>query len=189
MASEKLKFWTKWKIIDKLKKIKHFEIILVILLALIVALIWFWDWGSSTEASVDKTSTESDYATQLETKLEKLLGNITGAGSVSVMITLDGTTQLVLAYTTDEKKNSTENTTSSGTSSKTETVNTSTSPVIITTNGSSSPLVLTEILPEVKGVVVLAEGANDIKVKLEILKAVQALLGVTSSQVEIFVKE
>jgi len=47
---------------------------------------------------------------------------------------------------------------------------------------------LTEILPKVKGVIVIAQGANDIRVKLDILKAVQALLGVSSSQVEIFVK-
>lgn len=192
MASEKKKFWENWKLVEKIKKIKHFEIILVILLALIILVIWFWDWGSDASASSNdsllNTSDKDDYASMLETKLSSILSEINGAGSVSVMVTLDGSTELILAYTKDENKNSTENTTSSGTTSKTETINTSTSPIIINSSGSSTPLVLSEILPSIKGVVVLAEGANDIKVKLDILKAVQALLGVTSSQVEIFVK-
>ncbi len=192
MASEKKKFWENWKLVEKIKKIKHFEIILVILLALIILVIWFWDWGSDASASSNdsllNTSDKDDYAAMLETKLSSILSEINGAGSVSVMVTLDGSTELILAYTKDENKNSTENTTSSGTTSKTETINTSTSPIIINSSGSSTPLVLSEILPSIKGVVVLAEGANDIKVKLDILKAVQALLGVTSSQVEIFVK-
>ncbi len=192
MASGKKKFWENWKLVEKIKKIKHFEIILVILLALIILVIWFWDWGSDASASSNdsllNTSDKDDYASMLETKLSSILSEINGAGSVSVMVTLDGSTELILAYTKDENKNSTENTTSSGTTSKTETINTSTSPIIINSSGSSTPLVLSEILPSIKGVVVLAEGANDIKVKLDILKAVQALLGVTSSQVEIFVK-
>ena len=43
-----------------------------------------------------------------------------------------------------------------------------------------------EIMPPVKGVVVIAEGAGNVRVKLDLLKAVQALLSVSSSQVEIF---
>ena len=59
---------------------------------------------------------------------------------------------------------------------------------VINVNGSSEPLVLYEIMPDIKGIVIVASGAGDVRVKLDILKAVQALLNVQSSQVEIFVK-
>ena len=42
-------------------------------------------------------------------------------------------------------------------------------------------------MPDIKGIVIVASGAGDVRVKLDILKAVQALLNVQSSQVEIFV--
>ena len=179
----------KWisSLAEKVKKIKHFDIILVVILSAVILLVLFGNWGSKDDTVVTQAST-TDYATILEQRLGNALGNISGAGLVDVMITLDGTSELVLAYTTDNKNNSTENTTSNGSISKTETNNSSTTPIIINTNGVSSPLVLTEILPKVKGVIVIAEGANDIRVKLDILKAVQALLGVSSSQIEIFVK-
>lgn len=172
---------------EKIKKIKHFDIILVVILSLVILMVLFGDFGKNDQVVNTQAST-GDYATTLEGRLSQALSSINGAGSVDVMITLDGTSELVLAYTTDSKNNSTQNTTSNGSISKTETNNSSTSPIIITANGTSTPLVLTEILPKVKGVIVIAQGANDIRVKLDILKAVQALLGVSSSQVEIFVK-
>ena len=104
------------------------------------------------------------------------------------MITLDGSSQLILAYETESKSNTTDNTTSSGTSTKTNNTTANSTPIIINSNGQSTPLVLSEIMPDVKGVVVVCEGANNIRVKLNILEAVQALLGVSSSQIEIFVK-
>ena len=185
-------FFEKSKIISKLKSIKHIEIYLVIILAGIVLLIWFGDFGlKSTKASTETkqiSSTVAVYTQELENKLEKTLSQIEGAGEVCVMITLDGSSQLILAYETENKSNTTDNTTSSGTSTKTNNTSTNSTPIIINTNGQSSPLVLSEIMPNIKGVVVVCEGAGNIRVKLNILEAIQALLGVNSSQVEIFVK-
>lgn len=190
----KLMAWLdKSKLITKLKGIKHLNIILLILLVVVVLIIWFADFGLNTKEKQTSTSTStsntlSDYTTLLETKLSKTLSLIEGAGSVDVMITLDGASQLILAYDTESRTNSTDNTTASGTSTKSNNTTTNSSPIIITKNGQSEPLVLSEIMPNIKGVVVVCEGANNIRVKLNILQAVQALLGVNSGQIEIFVK-
>ncbi len=186
------KFLSKFKWFEKLKKIKHLEIYLVVLLACAVLLIWFVDFGdkktknSGATETVSSTSSTLEYAKELEGRLEKALSNISGAGYVKVMITFDGVKEIVLAKQTDEKKSLTTNTTSSGGTNKTETTTVSTEPVLITENGSTNPIVLMEILPNIKGVIVVAQGANNIRVKLDLLKAVQALLSVNSSQVEIF---
>ena len=179
----KFEFLNKFKWFQKLKKIKHIEIYLVVVLACLVLLIWFVDWGGDDEGqitSVSSTSSTSKYAEELEGRLEDTLSQISGAGSVKVMITFDGVTELVL------KTSSTSNTTSSGATNSTETTTVSTEPILITENGSTNPIVLMEILPDIKGVIVIAQGADNIKVKLDLLKAVQALLSINSSQVEIF---
>lgn len=175
----------------KLKKVKHIEIYAVIVLAVVVLGIWFLPNESSKKTDSNylvTTTTTTKYAESLENRLNKVLKDIAGAGEVSCMITLDGEVERVLAYSDDQKNSSTQNTTSSGTVNKTETENSSKEPIIITVNGSNEPLVIKEIMPAVKGVVVVATGANNVKVKLDILKAVQALLKIESSQIEIFCK-
>lgn len=175
----------------KLKKIKHIEVYAVILLVVVVLGIWFLPSGKTTQKTnnfVQTTTTTTQYAQSLESRLNALLRDIAGAGDVSCMVTLDGEVERVLAYANDQKNSSTQNTTSSGTINKTETENSSKEPIIITVNGSNEPLVIKEIMPAVKGVVVVAAGADNVKVKLDILKAVQALLKIESSQIEIFCK-
>lgn len=181
--------FNKW--LAKLKKVKHIEIYAVLLLAILVLIIWFYPTGEQKEIQdnvLSSTTTADEYALGLENRLVKVLSSIAGAGDVTCMITLDGQVELVLAYSNDEKISSTQNTTSSGTINSTETSNINKEPILINVNGSSEPLVLYEIMPDIKGVVVVASGANDVKVRLDILKAVQALLNVNSSQIEIFAK-
>lgn len=178
------KYWA------KLKKVKHIEIYAVIILVVVVLAILFVPTSSQPQKSETNSSITSttQYALSLENRLNSVLRDIAGAGDVSCMVTLDGEIERVLAYSNDIKNSSTQNTTSSGSVNKTETENSSREPIIITVNGASEPLVIKEIMPAVKGVVVVATGANNVKVKLDILKAVQALLKIESSQIEIFCK-
>lgn len=175
----------------KLKKVKHIELYSVVLIAVVVLCVMFFPNENKTQKTIvsqSVTTSTAQYAESLENRLNKVLKDIAGAGEVSCMITLDGEIERVLAYSDDQKNSSTQNTTSSGAVNKTETENSSKEPIIITVNGSSEPLVIKEIMPAVKGVVVVATGADNVKVKLDILKAVQALLKIESSQIEIFCK-
>ena len=191
----KLKSWLEQsKLMTKIKNIKHIRMIAIILLVLLVLFVWFADFNFGTKEKQTSTTvtTSSDsltnYVNNLESRLAKTLTQIDGAGAVDVMITLDGSSQLILAYDTESRTNTTDNITSSGTSTKSNNTTTNSTPIIINKNGQSEPLVLSEIMPNIKGVVVVCEGANNIRVKLNILQAVQALLGVNSGQIEIFVK-
>ena len=44
-----------------------------------------------------------------------------------------------------------------------------------------------EVVPKVSSVIVVAEGAKDYKVKIELLKAVEAILNLPTSNIEILV--
>ena len=88
----KFKFW------DKLKKIKHIEIYIAIVILLLIYL----STTKTTKVSSSNNTNEitiSSYIDNLETNLEKTLSNIAGVSNVHVMITLDMTS----ANVTDSK--------------------------------------------------------------------------------------
>ncbi|MCK9575005.1 MAG: hypothetical protein WCX32_00550 [Clostridia bacterium] len=177
-------------IFKKLKSVKNIELIIAVVLCAIVLLIFFSTFSTSDSSSADTTNTvytsTSEYVNELETKLSNILANINGAGKVSVMITTTGSSQLVIATSTEERNNSTSTTQSGSTINTNTSVTIIETPILVTDQGTSSPLILQEIQPEIKGVIVVAEGADNIKVKLEILKAVSAILGISTQKIEIF---
>lgn len=144
------------------------------------------DSGSGS-VSEPKSSGSSDYATGLEGRLTSILSEIQNAGKISVMITLKTGTELIPAK--DESvsdKTTNEKDMEGGTRTITEK---STSDQVVFKNnqgGTSEPLVLKEINPEIKGVIIVAEGAKDPKVKQELSNAVQTVLDIPAYRVSVF---
>lgn len=173
----------KTSIFGKLKNIKHFEIIVVIAFCAILLLIYASTFNSKkTEKNTSTTLTTEEYATYLENKLSNVLSHINGAGNVNVMITLECGVEYVYAT------NKTEETTSSTISGTTTTQTTVSEEIIlVSVSGKSSPIVLKENLPKVSGVVIVASGANNINIRLELQRAAEALLEVDEKDIEILV--
>ena len=86
---------SKFKWVEKLRNIKHIEIYITIIFAVILILIFFSSTGSnkktyaSSKQSVSQEHTINAYVDEIETKLEDILSKINGASNVSVMVTLD----------------------------------------------------------------------------------------------------
>ena len=176
---------------------------LVIILALGVVLILVADFyrdlnpvgtapqNTDTTNITDSQSntTKTDTVTELENKLTGILGEIQDVGEVSVMITLKSGSEIIPAKdesvtdkTTDEKD------VEGGTRAINET-NTSDQVVFMNEQGGASkPLVLKEINPDIKGVIIVAEGAKDPRVKLQLTEAVQTVLDVPAYRVSVFEK-
>ena len=173
---EKLKF-------DKSKGIK----LLVLIICFSIVLIFCLNF--TTNSKTKRTNgdinyryqTGLEYSASLEKKLENLISKIKGVGQVTAMVYLSESPKLILAESTDEKVN----TTTSGSSSTSYTT-TVTEPIILTNSGYSSPLILTEQLPEIHGVVIVAEGAGDISVKLNIIQAIKTLIDISSGNIQVF---
>ena len=166
-------------IVKKIKNIKHIEYIVLAVFICILALILL---SSNIFKKTATTTNNSDYSQMIESKLEKVLSNIDGAGQVSVMVTVESSPQLVIATSKEEKTTSnSSNTSNSNNKTVVET------PIIVNKNGVSTPLILQEIQPKITGVIVVAQGANDAKVRLELLKAVQSVLNIEISCIEIFI--
>ena len=150
------------KIIKKYGNTKSLYIIIIIGVVLMLL--------SSGGKQKDDTKAPSYGAYSDEERLEAILEMVDGAGDVSVMITYHGTVTYDVAF--ENKETSSE---------RSEEITRSSENSVITTGG--EPLIKGEVFPKVKGVVVIAEGANDIRVKKALTDATVAALEVAPFKV------
>ncbi|MEN6412562.1 MAG: hypothetical protein ABFC84_07340 [Veillonellales bacterium] len=125
------------------------------------------------------------YEESLEGKLANILSQVKGAGTVTVNITLEnGSTQEHAKNIVRESKVIQEKDTSGGVRTTTETKENE-QILLSKENGVDKPVMVREIKPVIKGVLVIAEGAYDSTVKVNLTKAVEAGLGVPSYKITI----
>lgn len=141
--------------------------IAVILLLFLSTIIPQEKSGSQSLAQA-KTAEETERA--LEQRLCAVLSEIDGAGSVTVMVTLDSTAQRVFAQDTKSANSGT------GSSQSSE------SSVVLAGSG-KEPLEQSVILPRVRGAAVICSGAADPAVKEKIANAAASVLGIGISRV------
>lgn len=134
----------------------------------------------------DNRRTEEE---KVEQRLQKILEKIQGAGDVEVMITFEIGTEVIPAVNTVSSEDNTEEKDSSG-GTRTITSRSVTENVVIADDSSGNkPIVLKEIKPQVKGVIVVAEGADDVQVKARLYEAVKTVLQIPGYKVQVYPKE
>lgn len=171
----------KFNFIEKIKNIKHIEIIVIVVFCAVLLLIYTSTFNAKTTEKITTTTlTTEEYANYLENKLSNVLGHIQGAGKVSVMVTLSCGVEYVYATNTEEVTNASKD---ASKTTKSEDL------IMVSLSGKSSPVVVKEKLPKVSGVIIVASGAKNISVRLELQKAVKALLDVETNNIEILVGE
>lgn len=129
-------------------------------------------------------SVERDYGDYLEKKLEKILGQLKGVGKVSVMVTLESSTEKITANnTTKTIENTVEEDAEGG---KREINREDVTIQVVTEGNDENLLIVKEIKPDVQGVIVVAEGADDANVKESLYEAVKTVLNIKGNKVQIF---
>jgi stage III sporulation protein AG len=170
-------------ILENLKNLKigKKNLILVAIAIFIMVLLLVSEFltPENTE-NISKENTEiysSQYIEKTEKELEALLENISGAGEVKVMITLENCYENVFAKGYSEKN---DNKTDSQKSESEE-------EYIIIKNGSNNEecLVVKVYEPTVKGVAVIAQGAGNTRVKNAITQTVCALFDISTAKVSV----
>lgn len=170
----------------KLKKIKNIEIIIAVVVCVLVVGIY----AIANTANKSKSKKPTTVITQATLdsaakELSEILSSIKGAGKIKVLITYDGKGEIIPAQTINTHTNVTID--NSGNSTRTtETTTETKNTVIVQKNGSSEPIILKEILPNIVGIIVVAEGAANINVRVALLRAVQAATGVKIDRIEVF---
>lgn len=162
-------------------KIGKKNIVLVAIAVLIMLLLLLSEFltPDNTE-NISKENTEiysSQYIEKTEKELEALLENISGAGEVKVMLTLENCYENVFAKGYSEKNDNKTD------SQKIE----SEEEYIIVKNGSNNEecLVVKVYEPTIKGVAVIAQGAGNTQVKNAITQTVCALFDISTAKVSV----
>lgn len=135
----------------------------------------------------DITSLEKTMAKNLE----EVLSQINGVGDVKVNINLASTAERDFAVNKNiDSKNTQEHDPRGGNRTITETNEQDQMVLVREHQGSSEdPVVVKEIKPEVKGVIVLAEGVRDPVIKADVMKAAQVYLDIPLYRVIVLQKE
>lgn len=158
---------------------KKKAVILLIVGVLGMVLIGLSDTFTSRKNSIKsenqfETSIE-EYIDIIEKKTTKIISDIDGAGKCRVMITAKSSEEKDYVY----NQNITEEI--SGTEEKHSEIQTEI--VITENNGQDGPIVIKINEPEIRGVLVLCEGADDLLIKENITQAVKTVLGISSNKI------
>jgi len=182
---------------DKKKLVENAIILVIIGIVIIIAGGAFFGGGEKKAAGKDvqrdkeaetvSKSIDGEQKADLEKRLESILSQIEGAGRVSVMITYASGKEIVPAVDTKKTENETQEKDSGG-GTRHLNQNDYESRVIYEEDqgGVKRPVIIKEIQPQVKGVVIVADGAGNAQVRENLSRAVQALMDVPIHKIQVF---
>ena len=137
---------------------------------------------------IDYVSNNNNEKT-LEEKLQDILSLIDGAGKVNVLISYSNGIEQVPMYDVKQNTTTVQESDTSGGVRKTEEISNEQN-IIFNENGNvRTPVIKQTINPKVVGVLVIADGANNLNVKENLIKAVEATLDVSAHRVQVFARK
>ena len=141
--------------------------------------------SSSTDVPLYRTASldYNEYTSRLENRLTELISSVEGAGRTKVMITLECGTEYVYASQQKTTSSVSENSAPDGRNSRDEKRSGEQSLILVNAGRGEEPLILKEVTPTVAGVVVLCSGADNVKVRQQIIDVVTTALGTSSNRV------
>ncbi len=186
-----------------IKDIGPSKLVMLLLAGIFLLVVSFPDMLSSGNSSKDsvtdedlsiqdnsiytETGDETDtYLETLEENLKKVLTKVEGIGSVEVMITLKGSKELVILKDGPYTQESMNEVDGEGGNRISSSINKEESTVMVNNgNGESLPYVIQEIEPVVEGIIVIAEGGDNVEIMTEIMEAAQVLFDVPAHKVKV----
>lgn len=173
----------------KLKRSDWLILVLAGILILIIALPTDTEEKKQAEKSKENISKENNTMEaskdEIERKLEDILEKIDGAGDVKVMITYQDSGTQVVEKDKNTSENSLEESDSTGGVRSTKEQQLQESTVYEEAGAGNTPFVSKELLPKVEGILIVASGGDNQKVKQNISEAVLALFQVEAHRIKI----
>ncbi|HOQ16374.1 MAG TPA: hypothetical protein PLL17_08670 [Defluviitaleaceae bacterium] len=127
------------------------------------------------------------YEDVIEERLKEIFSKMEGVGKVEVMVTISYGKEIFLAEDVNSNYSRTIEEDSQGGKREITSEDIQSKTVMQNTgSGSTQPVILKEKYPEIKGVLILAEGGEDPRVKQQLTAAAETLLGVPAHKVQVF---
>ncbi|TLS52994.1 stage III sporulation protein AG [Paenibacillus antri] len=132
-----------------------------------------------------KDSKFAAYEASYEDELKEILQKIVGVGEVNVLVTIESTEEVVAERNVTESAQETNERDPNGANRHITQTSRTGEIVLYTESGDSVPLVRKTIRPTIRGVFVVAEGAENLTVKKMMIEAVERGLGVPSHKISV----
>lgn len=126
-----------------------------------------------------------DYEEMYQSAIRDILQKIVGVGDVEVLVTIESTEETVVHSNAKDTQQITNEKDQNGSSRHITEVTRSGEVVLYETNGNQTPIVLKKIKPKIRGVVVVAKGAENLTVKQMIAEAVGRGLDVPAHRISV----
>lgn len=177
------------------RMVQNLVIVSLVAAILVIASNSFFGSGDKKRNSIEdkdiqlnrQSISAATYEEQLEMRLKGILEQISGVGQVSVMVTLKSSKEIVPALNTVESGSETNERDGDG---GTRTIIQQSTDKRVAQGGGSitsdQPLIVKEVMPEVMGVIVVAEGAQRPEVTERLTDAVQTVLGIPAFRVKVY---
>jgi stage III sporulation protein AG len=179
------------KHLEDLSNKKFINNLFIILLASIIVLIGVSIFTDKKDTAVtpvksfaEENNIKQDYGEYLENRLSAILEKLNGVGEVDVMITFEDSIESIPASNTTKTVETTKEVDAEGGTREVNREDTNIQMVSSTNN--EALVVLKEINPNVKGVIVVAEGADDALVLEKLYEAVKTVLGISGNKVQVY---
>lgn len=193
-----MKQW--WEQIRSFGKQRKKEQLLTAVLVVVILLLAFWPSAADHEkqekqqteevqTQVQAEETNADERKKLEDDLKRILLQVDGVGEVDVAVTMESTGRKLVEKDVPLSESSVDET-GNGTNSKKESKNSEEATVYLeNADGTKAPYVIEETMPVVRGVLVVAQGADDPQVVAEIKEAAMALFHLEAHKIKVMKKK
>lgn len=138
---------------------------------------------ASGEDSFDQKADR--YARELEARLTEALSEMDAVGKVRVLITLKTSEELVVEREASVTGSSTEETDAQGGSRRVESREREEKVIYTTSEGENQPYIVKAYVPQIEGVLVVAQGAGTGTVNRTVTEIVQALFDIEAHKVKV----
>lgn len=139
----------------------------------------------STHEEPAKEWSMKDYEDFYENSLRSILEQIVGVGKVTVMVNLDSTEEKVYQTNVQSGKQVTEEKDTQGGTRTVDDTTQNTEMVTVSNGGGEAPIVVKTVKPKIRGVVVVANGVENMQVRAWIYDVIERSLDVPPHRISI----
>lgn len=144
------------------------------------------DIKSTLSEEVETNTIKEEYEEAQKEELKSILEDMYGVGEVKVMISFKSGESKVLAYDSSKQIVSTEEKDTEGGTRVSNQTNDGSTVVMTNEGGDNEPFIVETYKPKIEGIMILAEGASDSRIKYDIQKAVSSLYGLSAEKVNVY---
>lgn len=176
------------KLLNENKKLS--KILIIAIAGILLILIGDVITSGSSKTNSNGTGTAdvkviTDYEESKKAELKSILEKTNGVGNAEVMLTFESGEEAVPAVNETDSVSDTKEQDNSGGTRTTTQKNSGSTVVMQSENGNSQPLIIKTYKPKVTGVYIVAEGASNNLVQLEIKGIVSKLFDISTDKVSV----